>query len=215
MFEKRKVTASLILNALIVLTTIGVVISYFFGNDGKYHIPPSFRFCLFTTDSNLLCMLTSAIMCFFEIRFLRSGKPIPDLALILKFVGTTAVALTFTIVITFLGPLMGFMEMVFGGTSIYMHFFGPIFAFVSFCFFETKCILSKKMLIPAVVPALIYGVIYLIMVVLVGADNGGWIDFYSFNMNGMWHISFSGIMLLTLLLAAVTRLLHNHIIRKN
>ena len=41
MFEKRKVTASLILNALIVLTTIGVVISYFFGNDGKYHIPPS------------------------------------------------------------------------------------------------------------------------------------------------------------------------------
>lgn len=209
MTDKKKIKAALAVNILITLATIGVVISYFCGNDGQYHIPPEFRFCLFTTDSNVLCMLTSVIMAVFEIRFLRTGKPIPKLAVLIKFVGTSAVALTFAIVVLFLGPITNFVTMVFGGTSIYMHFFGPIIAFVSFCFLENIHIVSKKALIPAAVPTVIYGIVYAIMVVFVGADNGGWIDFYSFNIGGFWYISFTVIVLLSISLAAVVRLVHN------
>ena len=209
MLTKRKAALSLALNILITISTIGIVISYFCGNDGKYHILPHLRFCLFTTDSNILCMLSAVIMGWFEIRYLRTGKPVPKLAVVLKLAGTAAVALTFTVVVVFLGPIMGFFEMVFGGTSLYMHFLGPIFAFVSFCFLESTHRIEKKFLIPAIVPTVIYGIVYVTMVVFIGENNGGWADFYSFNIGGFWYLSCVVIVLAALGLAAVLRLVHN------
>ena len=215
MLSKKNAIISLAINCVIVLSTIGIVISYFFGNDGQYHIPPNFRFFLYTTDSNVLCMLTAAIMAFFEIRLLKTGKEIPRLALILKFVGVTALALTFTVVIFFLGPTMGFMDMVFGGTSVYMHFAGPLLGFVTLCFTENIHIISKKSLIPAILPAVVYGITYVTMVVFIGSENGGWIDFYGFNTGGFWYISCVVIILATLGLGALLRLVHNKIAKNN
>ena len=209
MLSKRNAVISLIINIIITVATIGVVISYFLGNDGQYNIPPEFRFNLFTTDSNILCMITSVIMAVFEIRLLRTGKEIPRLAVILKLVGSTAVALTFVVVMVFLGPTMGFVDMVFGGTSIYMHFFGPLLGMTSFCFTENAHRISKKALIPALIPTVIYAIVYLTMVVFIGEANGGWIDFYGFNMGGFWYLSSAAIILVTLGLAALLRLLHN------
>lgn len=209
MLSKKRAAAALAVNILITAATIGIVISYFFGNDGQYHIPPLLRFCLFTTDSNILCMLTAVIMVFFELRYLINGKQIPKLAVILKLVGTTAVALTFTVVVCFLGPAMGFWDMVFGGTSVYMHFSGPILAFVSFCFLENIHRIGKKALIPAIIPAVVYGIVYITMVIFIGEQNGGWTDFYGFNIGGFWYISCAVVILSTLGLAALLRLAHN------
>lgn len=214
MLSKKNAIISLAMNCIIVIATIGVVISYFCGNDGQYNIPPSFRFFLYTTDSNILCMLTAAIMLFFEIRYLKTGKEIPKLAVILKFVGVTALSLTFAVVMLFLGPTMGFMDMVFGGTSVYMHFAGPILGFVTFCLTENIHIISKKVLIPAIMPAVAYGVAYTTMVVFIGSENGGWIDFYGFNTGGFWYISCVVIILATLGLGAVLRLIHNKAAKK-
>lgn len=211
MLIKRRAALALAVNILITVSTIGIVISYFCGNDGEYHIPPYFRFYLFTTDSNILCMLTSVIIGWFEIRYLRTGKPIPKAAVILKLVGTTAVALTFTVVVFFLGPTMGFVTMVFGGTSLYMHFLGPLIAFLSFCFLENVHRIEKKYLIPAALPTVIYGIVYVTMVIIIGEENGGWIDFYGFNTGGFWYISCIVIILATLGLAAVLRLVHNRL----
>lgn len=209
MLSKKNTIISLVMNIIIALATLGVVISYFLGNDGQYNIPPSFRFFLFTTDSNILCMLTAIIMSYFEIRYLKTGKEIPEIAVILKLIGSNAVTLTFTVVVLFLGPMTDFVTMVFGGTSVYMHFAGPILAFVSFCFVENIHKISKKILIPAVVPTLIYGIVYTIMVVFIGSENGGWIDFYQFNTGGFWYISCIAIVLVSLGLAALLRLIHN------
>lgn len=211
MFSCKRVVLSLVMNLIIVAATIGVVVSYFCGNDGEYHIPPSFRFCLFTTDSNILCMLTALILAVFEIRFLRKGKPVPRLALIMKFFGSSAVALTFAVVVLFLGPSTDFVTMVFGGTSIYMHFAGPLLGVGSFCFVENAFRLEKKLLIPAIIPTAIYAAVYITMVVFIGSENGGWYDFYGFNIGGFWYISCLAIILLSLGLAAVLRLLHNKI----
>lgn len=207
--SKKNIVLSLTANILIVIATIGVVISYFCGNDGEYHIPPTFRFCLFTTDSNILCMLTALILACFEVRYLVTGKAIPKLAVWLKFVGSTAVAVTFSVVVLFLGPMTDFVSMVFGGTSVYMHFAGPLLGFVSFCFWENIHPVSKKMLLPALVPTLIYGIVYLVMVVAIGSERGGWIDFYGFNIGGFWYLTCLAIWLLTLGLAAILRLIHN------
>ena len=209
LISSKRTGISLAINLIIVAATIGVVVSYFCGNDGEYHIPPFFRFCLFTTDSNILCMLTALILAVFEIRFLKTGKPVPKLAVIMKFFGTAAVTLTFAVVVLFLGPTTDFVSMVFGGTSVYMHFAGPLLAIISFCFVETIFQLEKKLLIPAIIPTVIYAIVYVTMVIVVGEKNGGWYDFYGFNIGGFWYISSAAIILLSLGLSALVRLLHN------
>ncbi len=206
-----KTKLSIVLNAIILLTTIGVVISYFFGNDGKYHIEPLFRFNLFTTDSNLLCAAAAAFMIPFEIRLLKKGTPVPRWVFLVKYVGTCAVTLTFFTVVCFLGPMMGFMDMVFGGTSIYMHFFGPILGFVSFCFLETSQPISLPTSLIGLIPMLVYGGVYCYMVVILTAERGGWIDFYQFNQGGYWYISFAVIMAAMFGFCSVIRLVHNRI----
>lgn len=211
---KTKMRLSMIMNLMIFLITTGVVISYFFGNDGAYHIQPLFRFNLFTTDSNILCAIAAAIMIPFEIRQLKNGTPIPRAVFILKYLGTCAVVLTFFVVVLFLGPSTNFIEMVFGGTSIYMHFFGPILAFVSFCFLETAKPVSLRLSLIGLVPMLIYGTVYCIEVVFITEENGGWMDFYGFNQSGYWYLSFLMMILGMLMICMMLRAVHNAISRK-
>ena len=130
-----------------------------------------------------------------------------------KFIGSTAVTLTFVVVVLFLGPTTDFMTMVFGGTSIYMHFAGPLLAIVSFCFIEKIYRIEKKFLIPSVIPTVMYAVIYVTMVIFIGENNGGWYDFYGFNIGGFWYISCVAVILASLGLAALLRLIHNKMIK--
>ncbi len=207
--SKKNTIISLVINIIIALSTSGIIVSYFCGNDGQYHIPPEFRFFLFTTDSNILCMAAAVIMAYFEIRYLKTGKEIPRAAIVFKLIGSSAVALTFAVVVLFLGPMTDFISIVFGGTSIYMHFAGPILSCISFCFIENIHRISKRMLISAVVPTLIYGAVYTVMVVFIGSENGGWIDFYQFNTGGFWYLSCIAVFLVSFGLAAILRLIHN------
>ena len=61
---------------------------------------------------------------------------------------------------------------------------------------------------------LIYGIVYLTMVVFIGENNGGWIDFYHFNIGGFWYISFLAVLAVTLLIASAERLIYNKLSRK-
>ena len=211
---RTKLYISAVMNIFIFLATTGVVISYFFGNDGEYHIDPLFRFNLFTTDSNILCGVSALIMAVFEIRRLKNNEPVPRWAFILKYTGTCAVVLTFFTVIFFLGPSMGFMQMVFGGTSLYMHFSGPIIAFVSFCFFETAEPLDMKISLTGIIPTVLYGAWYCTEVVFITAENGGWIDFYGFNQGGYWYIAYPIIVLASFGLCMLVKAVHNSASKK-
>lgn len=213
MLSRKNAVISLTMNIIITIATVIVIISYYCGNDGEYHIPPNFRFYLFTTDSNILCAISAAVLAVFEIRFLKTGKEIPKAAMAFKLIGCTAVALTFAVVILFLGPSTDFISMVFGGTSVYMHFAGPLLGIISFCFIERLHFLEKKLLIPAVIPTAIYGVVYVTMVVFIGEKNGGWYDFYGFNLGGFWYLSCVVIILVSLGLGALLRLVHNKLVR--
>lgn len=214
MDSRKKLYISLAMNIFIFLATTGVVISYFFGNDGQYHIEPSFRFNLFTTDSNILCGVSALVMAVFEIRLMKTKKTIPKWAFILKYTGTCALAVTFFTVIFFLGPSTNFMEMVFGETSIYMHFLGPIIAFVSFCFFETSKPLSMPVSLMGIIPTALYGAWYCTEVVFITESNGGWMDFYGFNQGGYWYITYPVMVLASFGLCMLVRALHNAVNKK-
>jgi len=51
--------------------------------------------------------------------------------------------------------------------------------------------------------------LYVTMVIFIGEKNGGWYDFYGFNIGGFWYLSCMVIILATLGLAALLRIIHN------
>ena len=64
------------------------------------------------------------------------------------------------------------------------------------------------------VPVVIYGAVYFVEVILIGVQNGGWPDFYSFNKNGNWMLTVVIILAATIAIGFLVRLLHNINIKK-
>ena len=85
----------------------------------------------------------------------------------------------------------------------------PILAIVAFCFFISEQRIRFRDTLFALVPVLIYAVLYYVMVVVLGEDRGGWNDFYGFATRLPVWIPMVSIMPLTFLIATVIRIFHN------
>ena len=64
----------------------------------------------------------------------------------------------------------------------------------------------------AIITTMIYGILYFIMVVLIGKENGGWNDHYMFNANGTWYLSFIVMQILAYLIGLGLRAVHNRFV---
>lgn len=211
--SKTKNIISLIINAAIVVSTAFVLILVLFFNANDLIKYGYEAFYFFTTDSNILSAIAALIVLIFQIRILTGkSREIPGWVIVLKYISTTAVMLTFTVVMAFLGPLYSYYT-VLKGTEIYVHLFGPLLAFVSLWLFEPYYVIPKRFIHLAAIPTLIYGAVYTTEVLIIG-ENGGWKDFYGFNTGGMWYLSVVLIFLVTYILAIVIRLLHNYCTKK-
>jgi len=172
---------------------------------GNMSIGGTACFCFFTNDSNILAALCCLVLVPFNIKAIKSGRDeIPQWALVLKFVGTTAVTLTMMVVVLFLGPTQGYGRM-FDGVFLPLHLICPLLCIVSFCFFERGLALTKKQTIWGIVPTVIYGTVYLVEVIF--TEN--WIDFYGFNIGGFWYISYVVVPAVSYLFARLIRTVHN------
>lgn len=173
----------------------------------------TFRY--FTTDSNVLCGVLSLIAAAFTLPVLLNKRDsVPKAVLVLKYVGTVAVALTFSVVIVFLGPIYGY-GMMYRGASFYLHGIVPILAMVSWIVFDRGLKLKFRAILLAMVPVAVYGVVYFIMVVQRGPARGGWQDFYALTRGGRWWLSIILMGLGTALLAFILLFLHNRCDRGN
>ena len=151
----------------------------------------SFRY--FTTLSNLFCAFTALILLLSEL-----FGAMPPWAVALKYMGTVVVTVTFLTVFLFLLPASKSKEgLLSNDTEIIMHVVTPLLAIVSFLCFENHG-LSPWVIPLGVLPVLLYGWLYLQRVVL----SGTWPDFYGFNRDGKWKLSFS-LMILGTVIAAV------------
>lgn len=211
--SKTKNIISLIINAAIVISTAAVLVATLFFRADKLikHGYETFKF--FTTDSNILSAIAALIVLIFQIRIIiGKEKEIPWWAIVLKYIGTTAVMLTFVVVMTFLGPMYTY-QFVLKDTALYMHLIGPLLALVSLWIFEPYYVIPKRQIHLAVIPTMIYGAVYLTEVLIIG-EFDGWDDFYGFNTGGMWYLSIALIILGTYILAVAIRLLHNYSAKK-
>lgn len=203
-----KLALALICNLVIVVSTILVIRSFCKTEEGIYRWSyGAWRFKFFTTLSNVLAAVTALIMVPVEIVALFKGSGIPNLALGLKYIGTVVVTLTFLTVLFYLGPTQGYKEM-FSGVSFYTHFLGGAIALFSFCVLEEGN-LSMIWIIFAMIPMTLYALMYKHMVLDKGPLNGGWEDFYGFNVHDRWKISACIMLVLMLVINIIVMVMHN------
>ena len=191
MSNKTRNILSLALNLFVVVNMVFCVRSFFItGTEGNMTASGWHAFQYYTILSNVFCAISCLGVLFFNIKSLGSERlemPLP--ILILKFAGTVAVSVTFLVVITFLGPTIGYGKM-FSGANIFMHCLNAIAALAGFLLFERGIAFPKKKLFWGMASVFIYGTLYLIMVLIVKA----WPDFYGFATVLRWWISYPAMM---------------------
>ena len=181
---------SLITNFFIFAITVFSVSLFFVAKgQGNMEVVGAKCFKYFTVDSNILAALASAAVAAFQLKNIISGRlaakgALPEWLRIFKFVSAASVMLTFLTVVFFLGPMMGYGKM-FEGTNLFLHLTTPLAALVSLLFLESGARIAPGLFILGVVPMLLYGTVYVSMVVFVRK----WQDFYMFNVSGVWWIS--------------------------
>ena len=190
-----------IVNAVLVCGMEACLLHYF-RRDGKWDFQTGFRALrYFTVLSNVLCAVGALAI------LLTPSDVLPFGVWLLKYLGTAAVTVTLLTVLLFLGPTLGY-KLLFQGQDLYLHLIAPLLAILSFCFMERDHTLTFGWSLLGLIPMLLYGVFYLWQVVL--RKPAGWEDFYGYNKNGKWPVSFAlmvvGTFLLCMLLLLLTKI---------
>ena len=152
----------------------------------------------FTILSNLFCALASLALA-----LTLPGSAVPRWIWLWKYVGTAAVTVTLLTVLVFLGPSVGYKALL-SGRDLYLHLIGPLLAIGSFCFCERFYPLSFPLALTGLLPVILYGSFYLYKVVLC-PEKKRWEDFYGYNKNGKWPISFAAMVIGGALICAALR----------
>ncbi len=153
----------------------------------------------FTVQSNLLCTLASVI-----VAACRLSDAVPEAVLVLKFIGTVAVAVTLLTVMVFLGPTLGY-RILLTGPDLFLHLVCPALALVSYFAWDKPSGPWPAALL-GMLPVVLYGMLYIYKVVLAPEDRR-WEDFYGFNRGGKWPLSLAVMLLGTLILSIALWLL--------
>ena len=190
-----------------VLTAIGTAVSLTSRSEGILTGYGLQNLKYFTVDSNLLL----GLVCLAELLLAaahRAGRiaRIPAWIETLQYVATVAVALTFTVVMVFFGPAVGYAPLLQEG-NLYFHLFVPALALLSFCALRRGRYIPLAETALALIPSVLYGVYYTVTLLVYGA-HFPFTDWYGFALGGIRSsvLSASGIFLLTWLLALLLRL---------
>ena len=132
----------------------------------------------------------------------------PDWMVDLLFSGTTSVGLTFLVSLCILSPVKGFV-LIFTGSRFFLHGLCPILAMITFCFLIPSHVIHLRESVFAMLPVMLYAMVYYFMVEILGPKNGGWDDFYGFLTRIPQWISLLSFMPLTFAIASFLRWLHN------
>lgn len=116
----------------------------------------------YTEDSNLLNLVVCIIYAACLLRsIVHKGEfqPVPQWAVVLKYVSTACLMVTFVIVVCVLAPMEGpngYAAMLLSGSMLYFHLLCPVVAFVSFVLLDTDQVLSARCARHAMIPTLVY-----------------------------------------------------------
>ncbi len=188
--SKKKLYGSLLLNLFTLISVI--VITIILLKRG----PRTFR--MFTTQSNVVSGIIALIVVIFEILIiLKKKNELPEWLKVTKMVGTTGVALTFLVVVFYLGFVAvgkGYNYfIVFRGTNVCFHFLTPVSAILSFILFEGSDKIKRRYTFLNMVHMVGYTIFYAINVFTHlnpdGTANRDY-DWYYFVLGETWTFGF-------------------------
>lgn len=190
--KQRTDRADLVLNLLIVLSTVWAVLVYFTGEPDILGSHDVQCFKYFTTDSNILAALGSLLLLLFRIVNRKNpGKRVPAWLAVFKFVGTVAASITLLTVVFFLAPMgavrgkgLATVLLFFKGNVFALHLSTPVLSIVSTLFLEKDPPITRRQALWGVVPSFVYAAVYLTMVVILKA----WKDWYGFTFGGRYEL---------------------------
>ena len=195
--------------ALVICVCVGVVMNLTTLEDENFDHMGIRTFCMFTVNSNILTGISMFLVIPYAIDGLRKQYfRLPDWLIILLFVTTTALSLTFLISLCVLAPVKGFV-LIFTGSRFFLHGLNPILAIVTFCFVLKDLHIRWGATFLCLIPVFVYACIYYTLVKVVGEERGGWNDFYGFLTRIPEWISLTCFLPLTFGIAFVLRVLHN------
>lgn len=165
---------------------------------------------MFTTLSCLF-VSTTAILCIpFQIQGIRyNNYHLPNWIVDLMYVGVSIIALTFMMAISAISIINGPYEALVARSNIFMHTLIPIFSILLFTLINSDHHIKAFKTIYAMIPIFIYSIVYFIMAIAIGEDNGGWRDVYGFNRFLPWPVSLIIVMTVAILSTTLLRILHN------
>ena len=176
--------ASFILNILtFLLVLVGVIVMITIGSKalGETNITV---FKYFTFQSNIFMGAVALVYAIYQLLIILNKRDkLPHVLLVFNHVGVTAVGLTFLIVIFFLAPGYGFDKM-YNNANLFFHALVPIVAMLNYMFLEKECSFKFLNTLFSIIPSLLYGIVYFIVVASLNAYGDINIDFYMFGANG-------------------------------
>lgn len=218
--SKTRIVADLILNLVMVISTVIGVWMYFLTGPDVLGSGSSVCFCFYTTESNILVSLTALVIAWYDLRMLRDPTvTVPLWATVLKFIGATCAAVTFFTVLFFLAPVFSMMAganmffAMFAGNLFMLHFSTPVIGIITVLFVEHDHELTRRHALLGVLPVAVYSVIYTVMVVFLKV----WPDWYGFTFGGnygMYAAAFVAFYLLTYLMSWAMWRLRRRLIRR-
>ncbi|MBQ3292290.1 MAG: hypothetical protein IJH43_07935 [Mogibacterium sp.] len=209
-----KIRFRIVLNIIIIAASIGAWLVMVFAKGGMLTDTGLRSLKYFTVLSNLF-EGTACIIWILAVSCIRPDENKIIRAEKIKYMAAVSVALTFITVMTFLGPLYGYISML-SGVNFFLHLFVPVAALAE-CIFISDTEYTKADNRLAVVPMLIYGAAYIGNTLINGI--GEWPDtndWYSFLTWGypIGFVIFAVLIFLTWLTGAILRKINNYYDRK-
>ena len=164
----------------------------------------------FTTITNTITTLGAGMLFPFAVEgFRRKNFSCPRWATMFFYSGTICSTLTMlfaTLIISQLDPVMAF-----GGYNLYLHVICPFLTISTFFLVESDSAYSRRDSILCTMPVVIYSVLYLIEVIHIGAERGGWEDLYHLTRLAPPVLTIALVDLLAFGLAELIRISHRHV----
>ena len=93
-----------------------------------------------------------------------------------KYVSTTAIALTFCVVLFILGPMRGY-EAMYTGANFFSHLVVPVLSIVDFLFFDRSCAYTLRDSLFTLIPFGAYSLFYMGNLLINGVEGNDWYGF--------------------------------------
>ena len=173
-------------------------------------------FKYFTFQSNVFMGIVALIYAIYQLLILLNKRDnLPHVLLVFNHVGTTAVGLTFLVVIFFLAPGYGF-HLMYRGANLFFHGIVPVIAMINFMFIQKECNIKFSDTVFSIIPSLLYGIVYFIVVVATNGYGDINIDFYMFGANGplIGAFNFLAVMSIAYIFGLILYFVHKLVFKK-